>query len=672
MIASPDFLEALAWSLVHFLWQGAAIAALAAAVMYVFRTPATRYLIGVGALALMLASFAVTFGILRDSAGNGAEMSSLQLPAHVTANAWMPDTSAPLSSPTAAPEQDFLWVARAWLVGVAALALRIVFGLLVLEYLRRRNLVALPASLVARFTALQQRLGIRRFIRYCECQRVRVPAVIGVFRPIVLIPVRALTGLSPEQLEAVVAHELGHIKRFDVAVNFVQVIAETLFFFHPAVWWLNRRIRADREDCCDDVAVAMSGGSVGYAKALATMATWRDAPRFAMAATGSPLAARVSRLLGMRESGDGRGVLAATLVLVTALIAGVVSLGLVKKAEAAPMDVEFANLVVQADVPVQPAIVKVEGDVTPPPAPAPVKVDVDANVHVTLDEPLSPLSVVTPVTAPTPVASPEPVVSPEPMPAPTPVVNAEPETPVSPPPPVSPPSPKPAAPARPATEARPAKPAKPARPAAPAAPAAPRVSYMQDMKDAGYDVSDVDQLIAMKIHGVTPEFIKSMRDSGLDPDTDDAIGMAVHGVTPAYISEVRSLGFKPDAEQIIALKSQDISAEYVKSMRDLGFTPSTDEIIALKVQDVTPAYVRDIRSAGFNPDTDQIIAMKVHDVTPEYRRSLEAAGFKMDVDDLIHAKVMDITPEFIAKAQKLGFKDLSIDKLIQLKHADVL
>ncbi len=67
---------------------------------------------------------------------------------------------------------------------------------------------------------------------------------------------RALTGLTPEQLEAVIAHELGHIKRFDVAVNFLQMIAETLFFFHPAVWWLNRRIRADREDCCDDVAIA--------------------------------------------------------------------------------------------------------------------------------------------------------------------------------------------------------------------------------------------------------------------------------------------------------------------------------------------------------------------------------------------------------------------------------
>src|SRR5689334_22906134 len=100
MIASPDFLDALAWSLVHFLWQGAAIAALAAAVMYVFRSPATRYLVGIGALALMIASFAVTFSVMRDSPANGAEMSTLQLqmPAHVTTNTWQPDRSAPLSN----------------------------------------------------------------------------------------------------------------------------------------------------------------------------------------------------------------------------------------------------------------------------------------------------------------------------------------------------------------------------------------------------------------------------------------------------------------------------------------------------------------------------------------------------------------------------------------------
>ena len=204
-------------------------------------------------------------------------------------------------------------------------ALRIVFGLLAIEQLRRRSLVALSPRLIARFEALQARLGIDRVIRYCQCEGVSVPAVIGVFRPIVLLPLRALTGLSAEQLDAVIAHELGHILRFDVAVNFLQVIAETLLFFHPAVWWLNQRIRADREDCCDDVAVAACGSRVTYARALAAMEGWRETPSFAMAATGGTVAARVARLLGMNRGERGERAtraIAAMLVLTTALATG--------------------------------------------------------------------------------------------------------------------------------------------------------------------------------------------------------------------------------------------------------------------------------------------------------------------------------------------------------------
>jgi beta-lactamase regulating signal transducer with metallopeptidase domain len=629
-------MNALAWSLVHFVWQGAAIAALAAALMYVFKSPSTRYLVGVGALALMLMSFAVTFSVMRGSAGNGAEWSPPDFSAPVAATAWIPDDSAP-PSPAARPVADgpdFLWVARAWLVGVFALALRIVFGLLVLEQLRRRGLVDLPAELVARFRRLQARIGITRLVRYCECHAVRVPAVIGLFRPIVLIPVRALTGLSPEQLEAVVAHELGHVKRFDVAVNFVQAVAETLFFFHPAVWWLNKRIRADREDCCDDVAVSVTGGSVGYARALAEMAGWRDAPAFAMAVTGGPIAARVARLLGLRQQdGSERAarVLTASLVLAAAVVAGALSFGFSKPAQAA----------------------------------VPVKTE-----------------------APAPSAAPSPVASP------VPVAAASPASPASPPSPVSPPNPSAKAkPARPAAVARPAAPAKPAAPARSG-------SYIQDMKDAGYADLDVDELIAfksqditpdyvhemrsvgftpdaheiiaMKVQGITPDYVKQMRSMGFTPDANEIIGMKVQDITPDYVNQIRGVGFKPDANEIIAMKVQDITPDYVREMRSMGFEPDANQIIAMKVQDITPDYVKQMRSAGFDVDANELIAMKVQDITPEYRRQFEAAGYKLDANELIQAKVMGVTPEFIEKAAAHGFKNLDFNKLIQLKNADVL
>ncbi len=141
-------------------------------------------------------------------------------------------------------------------------------------------------------------------------------------------------------------------------VNFFQVIAETLFFFHPAVWWLNKRIRADREDCCDDVAIAACGEKAGYARALATMEGWRDVPDFALAATGGSVAARVARLLGVSERNANTrtaGVFTASLVLTAALSAGAISLGMVEPAEARDYIGAEPVLLAQADAKPAPA-----------------------------------------------------------------------------------------------------------------------------------------------------------------------------------------------------------------------------------------------------------------------------------------------------------------------------
>jgi beta-lactamase regulating signal transducer with metallopeptidase domain len=576
-------MKVLAWTLLHFLWQGAAIAALAGALMTLFRASSTRYLIGIGALALMFASFGVTFALLSTPPAGGDGLTAASMP--ISADVAPAPAANFIASATPAheipPEPDFAWVARAWLVGVCLLALRIALGLLLLEQLRRRNLSALPVEIVERCRALQQRLGISRVVRYCECRMVNVPSVIGFFRPVVLLPMRALTGLSPEQLEAVIAHELGHVKRFDVAVNFIQVIAETVFFFHPAVWWLNKRIRADREDCCDDVAIATCGRNVSYARALATMEGWRDTPEFAMAATGGAVSNRVARLLGFEQKDGARsaGVITASVVLAAALMAGAASIGFAQPT-APSADPSFAALDIQMDV--------------PPPAMAPATVV---------------------VATPAPVAAPAVTVR---VPAYVRVAA----------------NPKPAAAAKPAAEA--ASAAKGTTRSGP--------SYIDQMKAAGFDNLDVDQLIALKVHGVTPEYVRAMR----------------------------SAGFELDADQVAAMKSQDVTPEYVAQVRAMGFKPDADEVVAMKVHDVTPEFVKSMRDMGINADADEIIALKVHDITPEYRRSMEAAGYKLDAEDLIAAKVMDVTPEFIQSVQAHGFKNLSMDQLIQLKNADVL
>jgi beta-lactamase regulating signal transducer with metallopeptidase domain len=552
MIATTGFMQTLAWSLLHFLWQGAAIAAVAAAFMAVLRRPATRYLVGITALALMLGSFVITFAAISEPAATVAEVAAIGAPAAAPASsngASRYSVNALMEERAAISSGDFVWIARGWLLGVFVFALRIAFGLLVLEQLRRRNLIALPEALVVRFRILQHRLGIRRVIQYCECHSLNVPAVIGFLRPVVLLPVRAFTGLTPEQLEAVIAHELAHIKRLDVAVNFFQVVAETLFFFHPAVWWLNKRIRADREDCCDDVAIAACGGTVGYARALATMETWRDVPDFAMAATGSPVATRVARLLGVGRQQNGArtaGLVTASLALATALIAGGVSFGIANPALAqtaqAVEDVQTAD-----------------------------EVQVTEEVQ----------------------ASEEPQVSKPPRA------------------PVAPKEPAPAAPAAPA------KPAKPVAPAAPPSPPSPpnAPSFITEMNSAGLENLGADELIALRVQDVTAAYVREIRGTGLNPEADVLIAMKVHGITPEYVKSVRALGFTPDAQDLIAMKVHDITPEYVKGMRDLGIDPQVHDFIAMKVMDITPEFIRQVRTHGFKDlNIDKLIQLKNADV----------------------------------------------------------
>ncbi len=332
--------RAVAWALLHFLWQGTLVALVSAAALMLLRRSAAdvRYIVAAVGLALMLTLPVVTavqrWQSLRLEEVPGRQTIDATMPiavqarsdARVDLRSHEPITPAPVLTGrltrvgNRSVERVMPMLLLTWLSGVAILSIRLLAGCLWIRRLRVRGVA--PAAEPWRHAAarLARQMHIRRPIALFESALVEVPTVIGCLKPIVLLPVSALTALSPQQLEAILAHELAHIRRHDYAVNLLQAIVETLLFYHPAVWWLSRRIRAERENCCDDLAVSLCGDPVSYAGALADLESLRASGgargrAFAarptagvtLAATGGSLLHRIRRLLGVPASHAGQG-----------------------------------------------------------------------------------------------------------------------------------------------------------------------------------------------------------------------------------------------------------------------------------------------------------------------------------------------------------------------------
>ncbi|HZI80617.1 MAG TPA: M56 family metallopeptidase, partial [Vicinamibacterales bacterium] len=325
--------RAVGAALLHSLWQGALIVMVTAVLWWALRgsRPNARYALGCAALALIVAAWAAT-----------AWRTAVQLIPVVSA-AGLSATVAPLGpagpfdfspairtiSPAALDQGDVSWAGRLdswsvrlvplWLVGVFGLSFRLALSWWLVERMRRAAKTPVASCVSDRVQALAARLRLSRAVRVTQSAAVQVPAVIGWLRPVILLPASALAGLSAPQLDAIIAHELAHVRRHDFAVNLLQTAAEILLFYHPACWWLSRRIRAERELCCDDIAVSLCGDRLLYATALADLEALRGAPGLALAATDGPLLQRVRRLVSPSPAGPRTPGLVAALVPVALL-----------------------------------------------------------------------------------------------------------------------------------------------------------------------------------------------------------------------------------------------------------------------------------------------------------------------------------------------------------------
>jgi uncharacterized protein (TIGR03435 family) len=335
-LASQQWVERLGWTLVHFLWQGLAIAALYAAARRSIAgraSPNTRYLLACAALAAMMAAPLVTplvtWGLMRPSESNPDAAYRIRNTPSAASTTAVAATSIRLPDSIRAtvsavqPAQFLPWVVIVWIFGAAVFWVRLAGGWVVAARMRSTLVRPAPPEWQQAMGKLGAQIGLSRPVRLLVSALVQVPTVVGWLRPVVLAPVGALGGLPPEHLKALLLHELAHIRRHDYLVNILQSVAEALLFYHPAVWWVSGHIRAERELCCDDVAVSASGDALTYARALAQLESYRPAHLSpAVAANGGSLSDRIARLLGQSRpavrTGLGPGVLAVAVLLVAA------------------------------------------------------------------------------------------------------------------------------------------------------------------------------------------------------------------------------------------------------------------------------------------------------------------------------------------------------------------
>ncbi len=325
--------ELMGWTVVHFLWQGFVVAGPLALSLWALRlhAAAARYYTACAGLVVLAICPVVTLALLvaqsEPASWSSLECAQLDLPNQTSS---LPQVS--VAQPTVPPfrAQDSLpvpavqlqeslsdegdpastgntwwstqshWmpiIATVWLTGVLLLSLRLLGGLWRIHRLRSRAQVIVDVRIRQSVERLLERMNIRLPLDLFQSCEVPVPAVIGFWRPALIIPASLLSGLTVTEVESILAHELAHIRRHDWIVNVVQSFLETLLFYHPVVWWVSAAIRRERENCCDDMAIQVCGDCLVLAKALLHLEENRCATGLAMSAAGGALVHRIRRLV---------------------------------------------------------------------------------------------------------------------------------------------------------------------------------------------------------------------------------------------------------------------------------------------------------------------------------------------------------------------------------------
>lgn len=327
-LSTDPIVQAFGWMLLHAVWQGFVITFLATGVLFLLRRRASygRYWTGISALLLQVMVSAGTFALYYQPRVLQVAMPKVT---DFTQPLVTKSTQVMISMPW---YKQTLWFLQShldtivlfWVIGASVLLLRLIGSWIYVQQLKAEGIRLTESRIQEMFRRIATKLNIRSTVHLFESVRVSTPVVIGFIKPVVLLPVGLATGLTTKQIEAILAHELAHVKRFDYLVNLLQSLVEVVYFYHPALWWLSSRVRTEREHCCDDVAVQVCGDKLAFARALAEVEAFRQSPALAMAFASQKgmMLQRVKRVLGVTEKPQRR-MSPNVLVLLVLLVFGV-------------------------------------------------------------------------------------------------------------------------------------------------------------------------------------------------------------------------------------------------------------------------------------------------------------------------------------------------------------
>lgn len=629
-LPTGPLVQAIGWALLHLVWQGALVAGLLAVALAFFPGRShLRYVLSCLALALIVA-LGVGTGIhsyrVSPPASGAIADAAVTTTLAAAPSVARPATSVVTLAPIPADRlQAFVGAANDalprivtfWLAGVLLFSGRLLLDWLRVRRLLRSDAPAAPEPWPSVARRLSDALGVRSIVRVIQSAAVEVPSVIGLMRPAILIPASTLAGLTPAQLEMILAHELAHVRRHDFLVNLLQAVVETLLFYHPAVWWVSRQIRTERENCCDDLAVVACGDRLRYARALLRLEELRaQRLALAMSADGGSLVERIRRIaLGStRASGSAVravGALAVPLAMVIAI--ALPSISAIRRTEGDRPPLTVPTDASQAEVAPIETAAEPATDPAPPseaaPAPALVEIAADPATDVVATEPEADANA---------AADPEFADTTEDPTADEPIKPSIDEL----------------------IELR-----------------AQHVTAedVREMRGLFEKVSLRD-IAGMKAVGASPAFIREMRRTGFPvKDAQEAQGLAALGITREFVREMRSVGFPvATAQEAQGLKATGVTAAYVRDMRARGLIVNAQEAQGMSALGVTAEYIEGLRKAGVDvSDADDVSSLRAIGITPAFIQRLADAGYKnLSAKDLTRLGAAGVTGDFIREMSR--------------------